>query len=259
MGKAKIETRAAELVAGGRAKLEPLFRVTRPPDGMKTIRFANLGMERAWEMGSACGSSAIVPILWLGSCVMVARIPCCFDFCVVVVDQQTRSVNMQTSTWQRLRSSASHCIASAAVWQRANGLRAAGRYEVNGWVGARAPCLPATRAKRHKAPCENASSPIYHSIPSRSLSSARRVSSSLDRSHSPLVIASSSCCRACRVPDYTCLPCGGKHARIAPSLPQYTIQQITLGHADNTNHALSTLQPSFLHQDPPSPGLVWST
>ena len=45
MGKAKIETRAAELVAGGRAKLEPLFRVTRPPDGMKTIRFANLGME----------------------------------------------------------------------------------------------------------------------------------------------------------------------------------------------------------------------
>jgi hypothetical protein len=118
MGKAKIETRAAELVAGGRAKLEPLFRVTRPPDGMKTIRFANLGMERAWEMGSACGSSAIVPILWLGSCVMVARIPCCFDFCVVVVDQQTRSVNMQTSTWQRLRSSASHCIASAAVWQR---------------------------------------------------------------------------------------------------------------------------------------------
>jgi hypothetical protein len=100
MGKAKIETRAAELVAGGRAKLEPLFRVTRPPDGMKTIRFANLGMERAWEMGSACGSSAIVPILWLGSCVMVARIPCCFDFCVVVVDQQTRSVNMQTSTWQ---------------------------------------------------------------------------------------------------------------------------------------------------------------
>ena len=128
-----------------------------------------------------------------------------------------------------------------------------------GGLGARAPCLPATRAKRHKAPCENASSPIYHSIPSRSLSSARRVSSSLDRSHSLLVIASSSCCRVCRVPDYTCLPCGGKHARIAPSLPQYTIQQITLGHADNTNHALSTSSHPFSTQDPPSPGLVWST
>lgn len=61
--------------------------------------------------------------------------------------------------------------------------------------------------------------------------------------------------------DYTCtcLACGGKHARIAPSLPQYTIQQITLGHADNTNHALSTSSHPFSTQDPPSPGLVWST
>jgi hypothetical protein len=32
MGKAKIVTRAAELVAGVLAKLEPLFRATRSPE-----------------------------------------------------------------------------------------------------------------------------------------------------------------------------------------------------------------------------------
>jgi hypothetical protein len=58
--------------------------VTRPPDGMKTIRFANLGMERVWVNGSAGGSSALVPIPWLGRGVMVARIPCCFDFVLLI-------------------------------------------------------------------------------------------------------------------------------------------------------------------------------
>ena len=117
-----------------------------------------------------------------------------------------------------------------------------------------------------KTASANASPPIYHRIPSRSQSRARRVSSSLDRplSLSPCsalcCITTSSRARAClHLPALGTRP---QHTRAFPPRLTTTRSESPPDTPTRPSHALSTCCPPASPPPTPlasSPGLVWSS
>ena len=138
---------------------------------------------------------------------------------------------------------------------RANGLRCrASRSKRRvGTHGPQRPNFPATRpAKRHPA---HERTRLFSYTTAFPADRYRAQEGSLHRSiactlPSPLhhhVVTRLPC-----VATILALTCGGKHATPAPSLPQYTTQQITLRHAVNIN----TLSPPPAILSPPGPSIT---